>query len=344
MKKWHKRTFTILILGAAATVALGLNPMFTEDSAGMYKGTFRNYSELNDFDQGVEMQFDYTWKLTDPPNLTILEGDTENNAFRQLKDAEWKFRIRTDNGKLKVDYDTPLLQAQDDMVQTSTKYAVDFCGTTMRRRPNGTYVTEHHLYLCCDVTLTPTFWRKPINTIARQHIIIDVAQGTADLYEYSADDLATNMQIVSGGKQAALPSRYCGTEKEQALQHLLYDFADLCKNPTPSLIEAYKMRAEQYLAKHCTADKAWPDCWEEAAPEAKRAAQLIEQTITELYKNDYYGSEEIKAFIDSETFTRIFGKEFTLNDKSELDFGFGSGTDNIKFEIIEGPTEQATEE
>lgn len=343
MKKWHKRTITILILGIAGTAALGLNPMFTDDTAGMYNGAFRNYSELSPDERNSSMQFDYTWKLTDHPNHTVLEGDVSHHAFLLLKDAEWKFRIHTENGKLKVDYNTPVLQAQDDAMHCDTKYAVDFSGTTVRRRPNGEFVLEHHLYLTCDVTLTPTFWRKPINTIARQHLVIDVAQGTADLYEYAQSDLARNMHIVKDNKPAVLPSRYCGTEREQAIQHLLYDFSDLCKNPDKHLLQQYQSRAEQYISRLCSADKAWPDCWEEAAPEALRAAQLIEQTISELHKNDYYGSDELKNFIDSEIFTRIFGAEFTLDDKSELDFGFGSGTDNIEFEFIEESTEDKQE-
>lgn len=343
MKKWHKRTITILILGIAGAAALGLNPMFTDDTAGMYNGAFRNYSELGAHDQGESMQFDYAWKLTKHPNNTILEGNTQNNAFNLLQDSDWNIRITTENGKLKATYNTPVLRALDNTHRVVTKYAVDFSGTTLRRRPNGTYVTEHHLFLTCDVTITPTFWREPIHTIARQHLVIDVAQGTADLYEYSPSDLAEDMVIVRDSSTASLPSRYCGTAREQALQHLLYDFADLCQNPSKSSIALYEKKAQHYLSSLCSADKAWPDCWEEAAPEAQRAAQLIEQTIVELHKNDYYGSESLKNFIDSETFTRVFGNEFTLRDKSDLDFGFGSGTDNIEFEIIEGPTEDTPE-
>ena len=332
-----------MILGAAATAAIGLNPMFTDDTASTYAGMLRNYSELSAHDQGESMQFDYSWKLTKHPNNTILEGDIENSAFKLLQDCNWNIRVRTENGKLQASYDTPTLHALDKANKVETKYAVDFCGTTMRRRPNGSFVTEHHLYLTCDVTITPTFWREPIHTIARQHIVIDVAQGTADLFEYAPSDLAPDMLIVSDSTTAALPSRYCGTEREQALQHLLYDFADLCQNPRKSNIEEFSNKAQQYLSRLCTADKTWPDCWEEAAPEAQRSAQLIEQTISELHKNDYYGSEPLKDFINSEIFTRIFGAEFTLRDKSDLDFGFGSGTDNIDFEIIEAPAEESTE-
>lgn len=334
MKKWHWRTIIILAMGVAGTAAIGLQPMFRDNTAEIVTTEQLAVSPLTTHDHGQSINFEYKWSTADLPTHTEVYGNLTPSAFNKIQPITWNFRVYTEDGELKVKHDTPVPIPLSNMDNAKAEYAVYFIGNTLHRRPNGSMVAEHRLCLECELTVTPSFWGKPLCTVLRQSLVIDVAQGTVDLEEPQHIFTTPGTVVITKGSTPTLPSRYCGTPREQAIQKLLYEFADLCKNPTEHKLNAFADKAQQNIDTYCTPDKAWPDCWEEAAGEAQRASRLIEDTVSQLYHADFYNSPLLTDFIASPAFARIFGEEFTLQDDNGINSEFGTGTENIEFEFI----------
>ncbi len=330
MKRWHKRTLCILALGVAGLVALAYRPAFCRDSAEKSMYLKDAVSELSKYDTPQGINLHYTWNLTRHPNGTLLMGDTQPDAFRMLQHATWNIDIRTQNGKMEASYNTPVLHAQDSTHRVKTEYRAYFTRPTLRYTPNGNIAAEHRLHLCCQVTITPCFWGKPICTSATQILRIIPNMGAVDLESayYAAD------QVVTENTEADLPALCYGTEREKALQYLLYELADLIYSHNTAGLHEYIEKATEYVEKLTTADAAWPHCWEEGAAEAKRAAQLIEPTLTYLQEVNCLESQELADFVNGPVFARIFGTELKQRENNGLLDDFCSGTDNIDFEII----------
>lgn len=330
MKRWHKRTLCILALGVAGLVALAYRPAFCRDCAEKNKFLRDAVSELSKHDDAQGINLHYTWNLTRHPNGTLLMGDTQPDAFRMLQHATWDIDIRTQNGKMEATYNTPVLHAQDSTHLVKTEYRAYFTRPTLRYTPNGNIAAEHRLHLSCQVSITPCFWGKPICTSATQILRIIPNMGAVDLESayYTAD------KIVTENADADLPALYYGTEREKALQYLLYELADCVYSHNTAGLHEYISKATEYVEQLTTADADWPHCWEEGAAEAKRAAQLIEPTLTYLQEVNCLDSQELADFVNGPVFARIFGTELKKRETNGLLDDFGNGTDNIDFEII----------
>ncbi len=336
MKRWHKRTLCILALGIAGIVALAYRTAFEEDRAETIDYFNSPSIKLSSHDANHDICFEHRWNLSQSPRGTVQEGSLQPNAFGMIQPAEWLVKIYTKNGHLCADFTPPVIHATDPTGLVKTHYYAYFTRPTWHYCPNGSMVAEYNLCLHCDITITPAWWRSPITTRAIQVLNICPALGCADLTTaYTAalsDD--TPRQIITDAPEAELPARFCGTQREQALQFLLYEFADAALGADTERLQQFYRTAQEYTEQLTTADKDWPACWEEAAEQARRAAQLAERTLTIIQENNCYDSEELANFINGPVFARIFGNQ--LQKREKLDFGndFGSGLDNIDFEVI----------
>ncbi len=333
MKRWHKRTACILVLGVLGVSALAYRPALIEDSAGKSKhamATPATFLTEHDDAQGINLH--YTWDLGNHPVGTMLTGDLQPDAFSLLQPARWEIDIYTEHGELKANYTTPVLKAKDTTCAVQTEYGVYFGIPTLHYLPNGNMVAEHPLHLVCHVCITPPFWQKPICTTAGQILLLNPTLGSVDTEEPLS--LSKSQKIITEGPTADIPARYYGTEREKAVQYLLYEFADAAYHADLDRLRNFFHRAEQYTGQHTTADKEWPACWEEAAAQAERAAQLVEVTLTHLQENNCYDLQELADFINGPVFARIFGNQ--LKKREKIDFGsdFGTGLENLEFEII----------
>lgn len=318
--------------------ALALRTAFLEDECSIWNNDCQITSPtpLGDNEAGG-ISVNYLWELTAPPTHTAWLGDTTPSAFSWLKPTQWRIEITSNEGKLTAHVDTPLLQAKDKTQQVITQYGASFLPSTTRYLPNGKKTQEHRLLLQCRVTINFPFWQPPVTTTAQQILIINPALGTVDLLEiHQPDYLPANRfkLIVDGAPTPDLPSRYCGSAHEQALQYLLYEFADAIGAQDKERIQQYMLTAEQYVNHYCLTDLDWPNCWSDGAAEARRGATLIEQTLTHLQDNNCLDMPELADFINGPIFARIFGTE--LKKREKIDFGdkFDSGIDTIEFEEI----------
>ncbi|MBE6418875.1 MAG: hypothetical protein E7031_01960 [Akkermansiaceae bacterium] len=334
MKKWHKRTLCILALGIVGLMALAYRTAFEEDTAEHPEYYQTPSTKLSRHDGSNDIRFEYRWQLNKSPRGTVLRGCLQPDAFSIIQPAEWNIKVYTQDGQLRADVDTPVLHATDTTQKVETVYYAYFSAPTLYYSPNGTLVAEHSLHLCCDVTITPAWWRTPIHTRAEQIIRINPTLGCADLVCHTQKNANGSEKIVLDAEEAKLPARFCGTKREQILQFLLYEFADAAQSADSARLQQFYQCAQSYTEQLTTPDKAWPDCWEEASAQARRGAQLIEPTLAIIQNNNCYNMQELADFINGPIFARIFGNQ--LKKREEIDFGddFAEESNNIDFEII----------
>lgn len=330
-----------MTLGILGVAALAYRPAFCSNTAAAFPDFESPAKTLTEHDGNHELNIEYRWDISNPPRGTVLTGDLSPAAQSLLQATEWRVRIYTEDGQLKAEYDTPLLQAKDKTSMVKTDYGAYFSGLLsglppFHYTPNGKIEAQHYLHLICRVTVTPSLWQPCIQTTVEQTLSINIPQGTVDLISpengYSYNNL--HRTVVKNGEEAKLPARFCGTQREQIVQLLLYEFADAALSADAARLQQFYRLAENYTTQLTTADKAWPDCWEEAAGEAQRASQLVENTLTILQENNCYELQELADFINGPVFARIFGTQLKKREKIDLNDDFGTGVDNIDFEII----------
>ncbi len=333
MKKWHIRTLCILALGAVGLVALAYRPAFETDLAEMPPFCENTAIKLSRHDGNNDVSFEHRWDLSKSPKGTLLSGELQQNAFNLIQPAEWVIKVYTENGQLKAATSAPVLHAKDTTYSVKTRYYTYFKHPTLHYSPNGNRIAEHHLHLCCEITITPTWWRTPITTKAEQILSIYPSLGCADIITPSVNELQ-NKQLIANGEDAKLPARFCGSKREQVLQFLLYEFADAALSADATRLQRFYAHAHMYAEQLTTADKEWPLCWEEAAPQAQRGAQLIEQTLTIIQQHNCYDMQELADFINGPVFARIFGTQLKKREKINFGEDFDIDTQSIDFEII----------
>ncbi len=338
MKKWHIRTLCILALGVVGLVALAYRPAFETDQAEMPQFCENPSIKLSRHDGNNDISFEYRWDLSKSPSGTLLSGDIQPDAFSLIQPAEWVIKVYTEKGQLKAAVNTPIIHATNSTYSVKTKYSAYFSYPTLHYTPSGSTAAEHHLHLCCEITITPTWWRTPISTKAEQVLSINPTLGCADIIPPTANWAGASdgptQKLIKDGEEAKLPARFCGTKREQILQFLLYEFADAAFSADAARLQQFYACAQMYAEQLTTPDKEWPYCWEEAAEQARRGAQLIEPTLTIIQHNNCYDMQELADFINGPVFARIFGTQ--LKKREQIDFGedFESDTQSIDFEII----------
>lgn len=339
MKKWHKRSIVILTLGLLGVGALSMRPALIPDTAKNYLDCSNTAQQpLVPEDSAHSLNLEYSWNLTTPPPNTLLQHEQERpcNAFSLLKSQTWNIRIFTEGGHLKVTYDSPVLHALDSTQSVhTTYYAIVLPHTRTRYLPNGRKTTEYDISLLCVARVTPCFWQQPVQTRAIQQLRVNLALGTVDIvaeYPFICDNSYT--QIVAEGPPHGLPSLFCGNEREQALQFLLYELADVVGARYYGQALHYIEKAKRLINQYCDPELEWPLCWGDAAAEARRGANMVELILTRMHHEQDFDCPELYEFINSPDFTRIFGPNLQLREQHDLGDDFDTGTDDIEFELI----------
>lgn len=316
MKKWQERTLFILGLGIVGTIALAVRPAFHADKSEDISTPEDKIHALQEgHDKNLSFSCDYVWDFSNHPANTVLMGDLAPNAFSLLEEAKWHIRLETDNGKLKLSYDKPVLHAKNPMSQVRASYLSYYVFPHLYRlMPDGQIHVEYNIFLLCEVTVTPSFWGKPVHTFAVQNLMVDVMDASVDVTApmipaHFKDKLA--YRKLENGVAPKLPSRYCGSPAEQGMTQVLYMLSDI-RVPFSAGFQAEKVRAlaEKTVNRYADASKPWPDCWGADAGVAERLAQRVVPTLIRLQEKECYKSQPLADFINSPTFARIFGESF----------------------------------
>lgn len=316
MKKWKERTLFILGLGIVGILSLAVRPAFHADRGNDIAAPANKVHDLQEkFDKNLAFSCDYVWDFSHHPTHTVLMGDLEPDAFSLLEDAQWRIHLETKDGELHVSYDQPVLHAKNRMSQVRADYLSYFVFPHLYRlMPDGQIHVEYNIFLLCEVTITPSFWGKPIHTFAIQNLMVDIMDASVDV---TAPKIPARFgkdlpyKKLEQGAVAKLPSRYCGSPAEQGMTQVLYMLSDI-RVPFSAGFQAEKVRAlaEKTVSLYADASKPWPDCWGDDADVARRLSQRVVPTLLRLQEKDCYKSQPLADFINSPVFARIFGESF----------------------------------
>ncbi len=306
----------LIFLALVATAYFALRPAFSPDEmsdvspAQNIKFTLHGQRE-----QSGLLNFEYDWELTNSPDNTLLLGKNAPDVFSLIQPAKWHISCGIQEGKCVLRSTPPLLKAKDSTSQVRSRFLAEPGMPFKQRYPDGSVRTIRSVNLICELWVYRSFFRPPLHAFAIQEILIDPIGGSADLCKpYSALYVARDMEhiFVTHGPQAQLPALYCGSECEQLLTRMLYMLAAI-DSASQAQIRTQKLQstAQKLIAMQQAPSAPWPDCWGDAAPTATQIARRIVPALVRLQENDCYGNKELVQFINGDSFSRIFGADFT---------------------------------
>lgn len=315
MKRWVFIFSLILALLALVAVFFALRPVFSSDVmtdvSNLEKSILKPTDER---EQSGLLSFTYNWDLSTPPNHTLLMGNESPDIFRELQPAVWKISCYQENGQYKLRSIPPILHAKNSTCQVRSRFLAEFGTHYKQRHPDGTIHPVRSLKLVCELWIYRPFFQKPQQAFAMQEIRLDLIDGTADIFppiSYLFSARGMKHRIESGTSDADLPSRHCGTEREQLFSQILFLlasidsklFAEVC---TKDLLK----KSKNLLVLQSAPDAPWPDCWGDDAPLAQKTARRLIPTLLRMQEHACYEHQPLADFINSDTFSRIFGESF----------------------------------
>lgn len=318
MKKRILVLSLLLLLASLIVLFFALRPTISDDEMVDVSDAAKLSFELQDErEKAGLLDFEYEWELNHAPNNTLILNSGTEDAFALLQPASWKISCRLQEGKCILRTAPPLLRAKDSSCQVRSRYLAEFSAPFVQRHPDGTMHPVRIANLVCEVWIYRPFFQKPLHAFAIQEIKLDIIDGSADIIRpIAALMTAKGMKhhFVANTYDANLPSRYCGTERERIITRILFSLASidskaLADTCTPEIVKL----AQQIQGLQIHPDAPWPDCWGDDAPIARQAARRIIPTLVRMQENDCYGNQELIDFINSESFSRIFGEDFSSN-------------------------------
>lgn len=317
MKKWHKRSLFVLLLGAVGTVALGLRPALTPDTLEVIE-PFASTIQLPQHLRDSNFSFTHIVNPSAPQRGTWF-SDGDLTTHRLLRPSEWTVQVQCKDGTLSVEATPPEQHADGAHVR-----AVCFAGIGEAmggiRRPNGRIHTEYLLHVSCMVEYTPCFWQAPRRAQWVQFITIDVDDEAADMGTGLLTDtdniFFSKFTQSTDGTMAVLPARYCNTPVENAMLRLLHTLA-ACTEDTHDQLTPRLLAGSKLLNRFAT-EADWPECWGNAAGMARDMSYRVGPTLVYLNEKGCFGNEQLIKFINSREFSRIFGEDFRNSKNADI--------------------------
>lgn len=328
MKPRAKRILVIATIGVLASLTFAMYPALLPDRAT--DSCLRTERLLTDCcreplrDAVGELDIHYTINVTDPAGITLYIGDIKPKVFSLLHEAKWDIHLFTRDGRLVAETSELDLHAINRLSHVRYSSMVEISEEAAReKQPDGSYHPIYSVNLIFSASVQPSFWGKSTNTLALQTLKVDPIAASVD-----AEEPRVSLEAVMGKHTSlyvhypveGLPSRFGETQREKALNSMLLnlgrvDSAFLAADAAAKIPAA----AEKMLAAHTDTDKAWPDCWGDAAPLAEQCAKAIVPTLLYLQDNACFGSKGLADFINSPAFARFFGDSFSDKVPHPLD-------------------------
>lgn len=245
----------------------------------------------------------FPWVLSRPVQHACVLQSAEQ-APTAPEDATAWVQLGYVGDELHARIDTTQLESAGLSVQQR----IDIVREFRRRQPSGKWHTLRHLRLACGLTDgSDTTWYL-------LELELDAAAGTADTVpcDVPADLAHLTAESYTAHTPTSLPEKFDGSEPACSIRRLAYalaavDSAQLAKAAAPELY-AYAWS----LARKAPAPEApWPRNWGDQADEASAAARLITPTLVYLQEHNCFDCEDLASFINSPTFSTIFGSRFT---------------------------------
>lgn len=337
MKKWHKRTLIVLILGALGIVALGFRPALSEDEFVQLTHTIQEV-QLPEHLADSDFSFTHTIKLHEPHRGTWFDGGLQS-VHPQIQPAEWNIRVYCENGKLKVAAEPP--EIRSDMAQMQVSWFAGIGDVSHVRRPNGRTHAEYLLHIGCSMKRTGCFWQEPEREMFIQFITVDVDDKAADfgtaLLTSTNDPFFSRFKQCTEGPAPELPARYCDSPMDNALMRILHMLA-ACTEDTHEILTPRIITGATQLSRFAS-EAAWPDCWGAASETASRISYRVGPTLLYLAENECFGNQQLIDFINGPVFAKVFGENFSdakSGDESDV-------LEGVEIEIIRDTPAQPQE-
>lgn len=347
MKRWHKRTLLVLVLGAAGFIALAMRPALVPDEVEQQDAGLNIPLPSDQAEAADKLAVSYRWDLADSPGITLSSSPDGVNLFRErLRRAEWRIGFVVRDGSLLINAETPLLHAVDRscLVQTQSRLALR--SRYRVRMPDGSFHDKYAIELAIAARLTPSFWGKTLNSSLHQLLLVDPVAGTFDPMDPSAYLFVPSegAELTRAPGAPELPARYSGSFRRQQMLRLLDLLASITDARTAdAAAPVLQSRAEQLVQLCADAQAPWPQNWGDDREAAEEVHRAVIPTLLYLQEKDCHNSADLADFINGEAFGLIFGESFRDGGgaaPSASDGGDSSlpRTDNdIPFNVITDP-------
>ncbi len=347
MKRWHKRTLLVLVLGAAGFIALAMRPALVPDEVEQQDAGLNIPLPSDQAEAAGKLAVSYRWHLADSPGITLSSSPDGVNLFRErLRRAEWRIGFVVRDGSLLINAETPLLHAVDRscLVQTQSRLALR--SRYRVRMPDGSFHNKYVIELAIAARLTPSFWGKTLNSSLHQLLLVDPVAGTFDPMDPSAYLFVPSegAELTRALGAPELPARYSGSFHRQQMLRLLDLLASITDARTAdAAAPVLQSRAEQLVQLCADAQAPWPQNWGDDREAAEEVHRAVIPTLLYLQEKDCHNSADLADFINGEAFGRIFGESFRDGGDAAPSASDGGDSslprtdDDIPFNVITAP-------
>lgn len=265
---------------------------------------------LSGVEEKADFHFVYRWNLRDSPTGTEILGATEPSAIEQVAgDAVWDIELSAKDGKLTLKADPPELKSVSPFCKINARFCITEKPTVKLRMPSTRLHPQRRFILACELSADYGFGICR-QTYYLQEMVVDLADGAADLQQVTIPPSLSQLprHHVLRGAATGLPERFCGTPTEKELLRYLHLLAQVENSGTAAaLLPGLKRRADQLVSTLTANDKPWPDCWCSGAETARELSRRVRPLLRHMQEHNCYNSSALAEFVNSPTFSRIFG-------------------------------------
>ena len=284
-------------------------------------------SKLGEYHEELPFELHFTWALAQPMNNLRVLGAPRGAALQDFAPEPVLVHLRgsrADGGELSAEFEPRRAGVQSGQRPphgaarlatqgqggSAATYRAELLRQFDRRQPSGKRHCIRHILLSCEQTSPQG------NTVYLQLLEVDATLGSADLIPCGATPPRYAALLPTTDYRSSaptgLPEKYNGSPLRRDMLRLLYamaavDSPTMAAKGTPE-IAAF---AWQLAARAPMPNTPWPDCWGDAAQDARTIARHLTPTLLYFHENDCFGCQELADFINSPNFARIFGENFT---------------------------------
>ncbi len=181
MKRWKKRTLTILALGAAGLAALLLRPALTPDDCSIV--VLEGTAPAANAAEGNTEEMSYTWQLDGKPAV-LIRGDEKEDAFSLLHPGTCQLRFRVQDGRLhaETEAEPQLLRTRSPLSRATSTLTVLHAALP----PAADGSARWRVVCICEVRIEPPFLSKPIHCATAHTFWLQQQQGALVLHHTPA--------------------------------------------------------------------------------------------------------------------------------------------------------------
>lgn len=262
---------------------------------------------------GLSLRF--VWSLSEPTNYLRVLGGGElpasmpDPAVHLYAEGE-QITAEIDAARARTSVQVGASKPSFDLhSRQAPQWKAELLRAFERRQPNGQKHMIRHVLLSCE-------WSDEHGAplIILQQFEVDLTLGSVDAMPCSppprwAHLPAKDYHSMQPGR---LPEKINGSPIRREMLRLLYALAAI-DSPVMAAQAAPQITAFAWrLAAKAPAPHApWPRCWDAETEDAQEIARRITPTLVYLQQNECFECSELAAFINSPTFSRIFGERFT---------------------------------